>query len=102
MKKRPIFKKNQRKKVISHFRHRDRIILKWELPSSRQCDQMARVFFQKLAISSNDNMPNSIKFLPKWAVAVAQLIELLLPTPEIHDPNPAVGKIHLRSDTQLY
>ena len=30
-----------------------------------------------------------------WAVVVAQLVELLLPTPEVRGSNPVVGKIYI-------
>ena len=32
-----------------------------------------------------------------WAVVVAQLVEQLFPTPEIHSSNPAIGKFYLLS-----
>ena len=30
-----------------------------------------------------------------WAVVVAQLVEQLRPTPEIHGSNPVISKFHL-------
>ena len=30
-----------------------------------------------------------------WAVVVAQLVERLLPTPEVHGSNPVIGKIYI-------
>ena len=35
-----------------------------EIDDRTQCDQMA-VFFQYLAIENNENLPKSIKYLPK-------------------------------------
>ena len=34
-----------------------------------------------------------IKELTTWGMGVAQLVEWLLPTPEIHSLNPVIGKI---------
>ena len=31
-----------------------------------QCDQMTKLYFQYLAIFSNENVPNSIQIVPKW------------------------------------
>ena len=30
-----------------------------------------------------------------WAVVVAQLVERLLPIPEVHGSNPVIGKIYI-------
>ena len=39
-------------------------VRKWD--ASEQCDQMARLIFQYLAIYNNENLPNSIRKLPKY------------------------------------
>ena len=35
------------------------------------------------------------KYADLWAVGVAQLVEWLLPTTEVHGSNPAIGKIYI-------
>ena len=39
-------------------------VRKWD--ASEQCDQMARLIFQYLGIYNNENLPNSIRKLPKY------------------------------------
>ena len=40
--------------------------------SQVQCDQMNKLYFQYLAIFSNENVPNSIQIVAKWVVNFTQ------------------------------
>ena len=47
----------------------------------KQCDQMSSLFFQCLAIYNNENLPYSIRYLPKWIKMLPNTKQTILKLP---------------------